>query len=115
MPSIKLKISSYTIGRIILALTLIAMAIMTYFNGENYFNKYYHAVRKMMLPDSMGSQLAFGTSLTWDQVISILIKFNAMLFAASGLLILGNQRVGGAFALILAVSMVLATKDNPWL
>jgi hypothetical protein len=111
----RINLSTYTLGRILLALALIAMGIMIHFNGDNYYNKYYHAVRKMQYPDSMGSHLAFGTSLTWDQLITYLIKLDAGLFIMSGVFIFGNQRGAGALTLFLAVSLVLATKDNPFL
>ena len=92
MSRIKLKLPTYTLGRVILGLTLLVMGFIIYANGDNYYNKYYHAVRKMLLPDSMGSHLVMGTSLTWDTVITNIIKVNAFLFAVSGALILGNQR-----------------------
>lgn len=111
----RIKVPTYTLGRILLGLAMIAMGIMIYFNGDNYYNKYYHAVRKMYMPDSMGSHKAFGSALTWDQFITYLIKFNAGLFLSSGIFIIGNQRVAGAVTLFLAVAMVLATKDNPFL
>ena len=43
------------------------------------------------------------------------MKGDAALFALSGLLLLLNQRTMGATLMIIAVTFILATKDNPFL
>ena len=111
----RVKLPAFTIGRILLALSLLAMSLMIFTNGTSYYGKYYHEMRKMLVPDSMASQQILGYALTWDNLITYLIKGNALLFALSSFFILGNQRSMGAITLILAVAMVLATKDNPFM
>jgi hypothetical protein len=53
--------------------------------------------------------------ITFEQLNHYLIKGDGALFMLSGLLILINCKKLGAFTLILAVSFILATKDNPYL
>jgi hypothetical protein len=91
------------------------MSLMIFTNGTTYYGKYYHEIRKMLAPDSMASNKILGTTMTWDVLITYLIKANAGLFALSSFFILGNQRTLGAITLIFAVGMVLATKDNPFM
>jgi hypothetical protein len=111
----RIKLPAYAIGRVILALSLLAMSLMIFTNGTTYYGKYYHEIRKMLVPDSMASNKVLGTTVTWDVLITYLIKANAGLFALSSFFILGNQRTLGAVTLILAIGMVLATKDNPFM
>ena len=44
-----------------------------------------------------------------------MIKADGLLFIFSGILILADRKVAGALTLLLAVSFVLLTKDNPWI
>jgi hypothetical protein len=111
----RIKLPAYAIGRVLLALSLLALSLMIFMNGTSYYGKYYHEIRKMLAPDSMASHKALGTALTWDTLITYMIKANSGLFALSSIFILGNQRTLGAITLILAVAMVLATKDNPFM
>jgi hypothetical protein len=51
----RIKLPAYAIGRIVLALSLLAMSLMIFTNGTSYYGKYYHEIRKMLVPDSMAS------------------------------------------------------------
>ena len=105
----------FHVGRLILAFALIAMGCFIYMNGVHVYDKYLHAVRKMFLPDSYGSQTALSTQITYDQLNQYLIKFDGILFVLSGLLIAFNKRKVGALLLFIALAFVLATKDNPFI
>lgn len=106
---------TFTFGRVLLALILIAFGYQMLTNGFIYYEKYVHAVRKMLVPESLPSHKPFGLSFTYDQLIIYLIKADAILFILSGLSIIANQKKEGALLLILATLFVLATKDNPFL
>jgi len=107
---------TFTIGRVVLALTLIAFGYhMLMMQGYVYYEKYVHAVRKMVFPDSLPSHKPFGLPYTYDQLVTYSIKADAILFILSGLSILTNQKKEGAVLLIMATWFVLATKDNPFL
>ncbi len=80
----------FTLGRLLLALSLLALGISIYINGHIYYEKYFHAVRKMAFPDSLPSHKVLNLSLNWDQLVLYLIKFDAILFLLSGLFIMTN-------------------------
>ena len=60
----RIKLPAYAIGRVILALSLLAMSLMIFTNGTTYYGKYYHEIRKMLVPDSMASNKVLGTTVT---------------------------------------------------
>ena len=58
----------YHLGRTLLGLILIAMGFFMFQQGHPFYNKYVHAFRKMLLPDSQASQQALGLGLTYEQL-----------------------------------------------
>jgi uncharacterized membrane protein YphA (DoxX/SURF4 family) len=106
---------TFSLGRIIVALAIIAMGYSMFNGGFIHYEKYVHAVRKMFFPDSFPSHKPFGLQFTWEQLVTYLIRADAALLMLSGLLILTNQSKQGGFLLILALLFILATKDNPFL
>ncbi len=80
----------FSLGRIIVALAIIAMGYSIFTNGFIHYEKCVHAVRKMAYPDSLPSHKPFGLQFTWEQIVLALIKANAALFMLSGILILTN-------------------------
>ncbi len=83
---------TFTVGRILLALILIAFGYQMFMNGYIYYEKYVHAVRKMLAPDSLPSHKPFGLPLSYDQLVPYLIKADAVLFILSGVSIIVNQK-----------------------
>ena len=85
----RIKLPAYTIGMVFLTLSLLAMSLMIFTNRTSYCGKYYHDMRKKLAPDSMRIQKVLGTDLTWDTLITYLIKANVGLFTLSSIFILG--------------------------
>ena len=57
----------FTIGCVLLVLTLIAFGYhMLMMQGYVYYEKYVHAVRKMLAPDSLPSHKPLGLPYTYD-------------------------------------------------
>eukprot|EP00347_Sterkiella_histriomuscorum_P021944 403332228 len=102
----------FFIGRLLLAVALIAMGYHMYNHGHSLYNKHLHALRKLALPDSQGSSLVPGIGITYENLNQQIVKGDAALFALSGLLLILNQRKLGAMFMILAISFILLTKDN---
>ena len=81
---------TFTVGRILLALSLIAFGYHMLTNGYIYYEKYVHAVRKMIAPDSLPSHKPFGMPYSYDLIVTYLIRLDAILFILSGILIIAN-------------------------
>ena len=104
----------FFIGRLVFALSLIAMGYVIFTQGHNVYDKYLHAFRKQFLPDTSATAKVVG-SITWEELNKYLIRVVGALFSLSGLLFLVNKRGQGAWLLFIALTFVLLTKDNPFL
>ena len=85
-------------------------------NGERIYNKYFHASRKMLLPDTKpGDASFFGGAVTWNEFNLSLINLHGSFYIASGAMILSGRKTLGSIFLIFACIIMMASKDNPWL
>ncbi len=57
---------SFNFGRILLGLVLIAMGYIMLQDGHKLYDKYLHAFRKMILPNTLGSDKFFGTGISYE-------------------------------------------------
>jgi hypothetical protein len=80
----------FNIARVLLALCVIAFGYQMLTSGHYYYDKYVHAVRKMILPESLPSHKPFGSNITYEQIVGYLIKGDAIIFILSGIFILTN-------------------------
>ena len=80
----------FTIARVLLGLFVLAFGYHMFVSGHYYYDKYVHAVRKMLLPDSLPSHKPFNLNFTYDQLVGYLIKGDAAIFILSGICILTN-------------------------
>ena len=69
----------------------------------------------MYLPGLKASDKAFGLHLTFNELNDFAVKADGVIFILSGFLLILNWRKLGGFLLIIAMTFVLATKDNPWI
>ncbi|CDW74289.1 UNKNOWN [Stylonychia lemnae] len=106
---------TYFLGRLLFSLFLIAIGYHMFQNGHQIYNRYLHALRKLILPESQGSGLVPLIGITFERLNQIIIKFDGALFVTSGLLILIQKQAMGSKMLIVAVIFILLTKDNPFL
>ena len=106
---------SFHIGRILLGFVLIALGYYTFTNGHQAYNKYLHAIRKLVLPDSQASSTIASLGITFEQLNQQIVKVLGGLFALSGACtvvgIMGLRKTG-AVLMIIAVAFVLVTRDN---
>mmetsp|Transcript_17837 Transcript_17837/g.17072 ORF Transcript_17837/g.17072 Transcript_17837/m.17072 type:complete len:107 (+) Transcript_17837:3-323(+) len=93
---------------------LVGMGYLMVQDQHRIYNKYLHALRKQFMPESMGTDpFPFPViSMSFEQVFSYLVKFDAYLFMASGVFICSQSKAGPVL-LIIATLFVLATRDNP--
>ena len=106
---------TYHIGRIFLGLMLIAMGYFIFTSGHQQFDKYLHAIRKILIPNSQGSSKVPMIEVTYEKLNQYLVKADGILFVLSGLLVMSNSKGTGGFAMFVAVLFILLTKDNPFL
>ena len=52
---------------------------------------------------------------SYEKLNQHLVKVDGALFALSGILIIANNKVSGALLMLIAISFILLTKDNPFL
>ena len=79
-------------------------------NGASIYSPFLHAWRRMLVPDSKNK---INDSLTWDFINIQIIKATGGLMILGGLLILANLlRIGGA-AVMVVLSFLMLTQDNP--
>ena len=64
--NLKMARATFNLGRILVALTAIAIGVLMFLDGSRVYDKYLHELRKMYLPKSKGSDIAFGTGLTFE-------------------------------------------------
>jgi hypothetical protein len=106
---------SYHIGRILLGMMLIGLGYFLYTSGHQQFDKYLHAVRKLILPDSQASSKIPYLEITYERLNQYLVKADGALFAISGILVIGGSNTLGGVLMLVATAFILATKDNPLL
>ena len=56
----------FNLARVLLALCIIAFGYHMFMSGHYYYDKYVHAVRKMLLPESLPSHKPFGYNITYE-------------------------------------------------
>ena len=110
------KIDWYKLGisfsRLMMGCFLIYLGIVTVTDsGERTYNKYLHAIRKMLLPNSKPGDF-FVPGLTMDQLNKYLIQVEGILVVLSGLLVLMNKNCSAAVIMILFGVFMMASKDN---
>lgn len=64
---------SFNTGRMLLGLVVIAMGFFIYQDGIRVYEKYLHALRKMYLPHTKPSDIAYNLGLSYNKFFEHLV------------------------------------------
>ena len=82
-------------------------------SGHDFYGPYLHAMRKTLIPGSKNK--IDGQEFSFEDVNKYVAMSMGVLLVLGGLLTGLNQRIHGPALVIIAVLMMIATQDNPWI
>ena len=98
------------IARVLFAMAVCFQGLQMIQNGASIYSPFLHAWRRMLVPDSKNK---INENLTWEFINIQIIKAMGSLMISGGLLILANLlRIGGT-AVMIVLSFLVLTQDNP--
>ena len=99
------------VGRITFGLLCIYMGYLLLQDGHEFYQPFLHGARRVAL--GKDSKNRINPDLTYNDVFRYVLKAVAVFYMLGGVLIAVNRPRIAAFFLILAISFMIATSDNP--
>ena len=102
----------YTFARVLLALVICYTGMQLLSKGDDFYNPFLHAWRRMLMPETKNK---INDNLTWQYINTQVTKVMGGLMIAGGLLILANMRKAGSALVMIVLAFMILTQDNPYI
>ena len=102
----------YNFARVLFALTICYTGMQMLQKGQEFYNPFLHAWRRMLMPESKNK---ISDGMTWEQINTQITKGMGVLMISGGLLILANMRKMGSVLVMLVLAFMMLTQDNPYI
>ena len=100
----------YDLARVLLGLVVIFTGFQMLSQGAEFYSPFLHAWRKMIAPDSKNK---ISDGMTWEMVNKNIVQGFGALMILGGALVLINMRKAGGVAIMIVISFMILTQDNP--
>ena len=100
----------YDLARVLLGLAVIYTGFQMCSQGAEFYVPFLHAWRRMLLPDSKNK---ISDGMTYEQIFKNIVQAFGALMILGGILVLINMRKAGGVAIMVAITFMILTQDNP--
>ena len=103
----------YHIGRVMMSIAVIYMGLQMFQGGHDFYGPYMHAMRRTAIAGSKNK--IEGQSFTFEDVNKAVVMVMGVLLMLGGVLTAIDRRMQGPPLIIIALVMMIALQDNPWI